>query len=320
MTIVIISHKDDLDGIISAALIKRIYMKDKKNNIKIFLCSHYEVISIVKEIDWSEIESLYLLDLPLNDDEIRYVRNINSNVHISYFDHHYLQSKNMEKIRNAVDEVELNYKMCSAEIIEKKYQFKDSYIKMLVLMSATMDFMKKTRVSNLCIALAKILSILNLDELIQLVDDFAQNEVLENGGILKEKYRDYLENAENIEKSTLNFTDFLYTLQINDIRLAILYLNDNSINIKYIFWKLSTENHADIYMIMIKENQNIFISKSLEYKKYLSIDLYCANRGGGGRNDAGGFKSNIIFSEDNYRESAVRIIEELNSFREEINR
>ena len=36
MTIVIISHKDDLDGIISAALIKRIYMKDKKNNIKIF--------------------------------------------------------------------------------------------------------------------------------------------------------------------------------------------------------------------------------------------------------------------------------------------
>lgn len=33
--------------------------------------------------------------------------------------------------------------MCSAEIIEKKYQFKDSYIKMLVLMSATMDFMKK---------------------------------------------------------------------------------------------------------------------------------------------------------------------------------
>ena len=71
-------------------------------------------------------------------------------------------------------------------------------------------------------------------------------------------------------------------------------------------------------MIMIKENQNIFISKSLEYKKYLSIDLYCANRGGGGRNDAGGFKSNIIFSEDNYRESAVRIIEELNSFREEI--
>lgn len=224
MTIVIISHKDDLDGIISAALIKRIYMKDKKNNIKIFLCSHYEVISIVKEIDWSEIESLYLLDLPLNDDEIRYVRNINSNVHISYFDHHYLQSKNMEKIRNAVDEVELNYKMCSAEIIEKKYQFKDSYIKMLVLMSATMDFMKKTRVSNLCIALAKILSILNLDELIQLVDDFAQNEVLENGGILKEKYRDYLENAENIEKSTLNFTDFLYTLQINDIRLAILYL------------------------------------------------------------------------------------------------
>lgn len=98
MTIVIISHKDDLDGIISAALIKRIYMKDKKNNIKIFLCSHYEVISIVKEIDWSEIESLYLLDLPLNDDEIRYVRNINSNVHISYFDHHYLQSKNMEMV------------------------------------------------------------------------------------------------------------------------------------------------------------------------------------------------------------------------------
>ena len=73
MTIVIISHKDDLDGIISAALIKRIYMKDKKNNIKIFLCSHYEVISIVKEIDWSEIESLYFYFANSDDQNKKYV-------------------------------------------------------------------------------------------------------------------------------------------------------------------------------------------------------------------------------------------------------
>ncbi|HOP65411.1 MAG TPA: hypothetical protein PLX66_00020 [Bacilli bacterium] len=80
----IISHASDIDGM-SPAILARLMEKD----IDIIFCEPIEILPVLKEIDPSKYQTIYITDLPINSNAALYIdKNKGLKVKIKHFDHH----------------------------------------------------------------------------------------------------------------------------------------------------------------------------------------------------------------------------------------
>lgn len=80
----IISHGGDVDGMTSPILIKLF-----ENNIDIIFVEPIEVLSVLKEIDITKYQTIYITDLPIDNNAAEYINNNEElKAKIKHFDHH----------------------------------------------------------------------------------------------------------------------------------------------------------------------------------------------------------------------------------------
>lgn len=316
MNIVVISHKEDLDGIVSAAFIKMFYADDIKKNVEIYLCDHDDYLAVLGDLVNKKMERLYLLDLPVTAKELKVVEKLNSESQLYYIDHHQVAQSIENSLKQIAKIFCVDYGLCTAQILASIYPVQNrKYQETLVLLAETMDFGKRTSVVEICVAFSKILGVLGSKELLQLVNDFALNNVLNTDLSLKDNYIGYWKMAEDKEKQLL---DKAYkTITIRDVKIVIAFFKTLSLNIKYIFLCMYKTVSSNIYMVMVEDTQNIFMARSIAIQEYYFIDQFCLRNNGGGRDDAGGFKSYIFLDKNNYVEVAEKIINDFNNYREE---
>ena len=155
---VIISHQEDLDGIVSSALIQY-YLHTKgydTNSIIVFLVDYNTVLSIFDDYAYELNHSdLYFCDIGLNKRLVNRLMNLsnksdeNKNIIRIYFDHHkinYDASRTMKIVKDKFSVYENSSlskpdnDLCTAETISKYLNIKSTHLNLLAECAHIIDF------------------------------------------------------------------------------------------------------------------------------------------------------------------------------------
>lgn len=121
-----ISHKEDPDGIVSAAMINHLYSTD------VILADYSDLMQRIEEVSSREIKELFICDLGLNKaNEDRFVKLLGSmvrrGVKVTYIDHHYLDDTCKESLINNGIRLLHNIDECTSVIIYHNLIKDDKY-------------------------------------------------------------------------------------------------------------------------------------------------------------------------------------------------
>lgn len=315
----IIAHGSDLDGIVSAALIKRYYEENHRDvKVNLHFCSHGDVADEIKIVFMFELDCLFLLDIPINDDGIAdFIRDKKDLCKIVYIDHHNLNERNYSVIKDASTLFIVASDQCTAELVEKNYKIENRNVQSeLVELARTMDFMLKNNYSILCIRLANAMSSMDKEELVEFSEDLLDGHVYSNGFILSEKYARYevkglgimgelrkqiVDTIRIVEKGSLSFGSVL--IDTNNYVMKNLFLA---------FWEYNS--NLDVYIVCDENKQHVAIAKNPTRGESMKIDQYCIDNGGGGRNDAGGFEYSEEINRGSYYSVIENIVDDINAY------
>ncbi|MHA1250429.1 MAG: DHH family phosphoesterase [Candidatus Helarchaeota archaeon] len=266
-TIVILSHKEDLDGIGSTAIIKR-YFDQKDEYFYYYYYSNYdEYIDLLAKGLTKKFSQFYILDIGFNDSLLnflngrhRFFRNVDYNEiklkikKIIWIDHHHISAENKKIINNYFREFihEIN-NVCTATILYKylseRFKWKDNISERISELAYFIDHNIKEDLSN------KLQRVVyggqeNLWDLYKLTDYLSKGE-FENDWINK-KYKNRLtiekKEFEKIEKNLLWY-------KIDGITILAAYsdiLTPGQL-VKYLY----NEYTADIYLAINKQTVSI---------------------------------------------------------------
>ncbi len=127
MVNICISHKEDPDGIVSAAMINHLY------STEVILADYSDLMQRIEEVSGKDIKELLICDLGLNKaNEDRFVKLLGSmvrrGVKVTYIDHHYLDDTCKESLIN--NGVRLLHSMdeCTSIIIYHNLIKDDRYV------------------------------------------------------------------------------------------------------------------------------------------------------------------------------------------------
>ena len=122
--IISITHEHDLDGLGSQAILKRFHDLEKKNLVYYF--AHYlDFIEKIDHILEKNPEKLYITDLGFNDDFLAVFKNFkhakDQGTKIFWFDHHIVEDKIQDEIRDFCEIYINDTKKCAAEIVQAHF-------------------------------------------------------------------------------------------------------------------------------------------------------------------------------------------------------
>ncbi len=314
MRISIISHSEDLDGLISAALLLKFLGERDKADVNISLCNHEQVCNVLKENLEENFDQIYILDLPFV--YLSMIEKNNNVKKIYYYDHHLIPNETQIRLEKICSVVFLDEYYCTSEIIVKQYdEVISSYEQKLVLLAKTMDFMLENEVSDLCITLAKIIGMLNKDQLVELVYDLMDEAVFDSENKLFSKYQIYKDIVENREKKMiLKIAKYMKIIKVRKIKVAVTLIDEEKINYKYIYaymYKKNSDKNVKLYILFDIKTGHVLVSKTKRCKENYFIENYCMEKGGSGRQDAGGFKMKKFVGQNNYIEVTRILVEEI---------
>ena len=296
---IIVSHKEDIDGIVSAALIKNFLLQNglEPGRIETYLVDYPNYAKLLRKVACGNLSMIYIADLGLNEQIVNIIMEIpeeyfqNERLTIRYFDHHKIpgcldnigvQINQRIDYHNPIDKKDF----CTAELIfDKLFHNTDYHFQLLSQYAHCSDFLCQWEGVNESIVESLRMYIVyyqeRMDMLIQLMDAMLLPETWEQYQLTiktessniaawhQEQYDKILDSYLSYEYESLRFA--LSTAQCKPEEITDYLIKHISGHDLYI--GISTRT----YYVNIKSN--IEISHKL-------AELY----GGGGHSRRAGFK------------------------------
>jgi oligoribonuclease NrnB/cAMP/cGMP phosphodiesterase (DHH superfamily) len=144
--IVSVTHEHDLDGLGSQAIIYRYFKIMKKYKLKLFFAHYLNFVPIIKDILKSEVfpEKLIISDIGFNEEFKElfplFKEIAKKGCKVYWFDHHLVEDKIKNNLKNLVSLYLNNPDKCAAEVVKDYYLPKDSIATEIAQFARDTDF------------------------------------------------------------------------------------------------------------------------------------------------------------------------------------
>ncbi|PKM93603.1 MAG: hypothetical protein CVU84_14635 [Firmicutes bacterium HGW-Firmicutes-1] len=314
----IISHSGDPDGIFSQALLLK-HTRNAVSRIHSFMIENDEIIQLLKRDEIRNCSELYIADLPLNEAAITdsELLELLSDKDLYYYDHHYLSNSRDNLLKNICKVYLREEAVCAAKIISRVLFPLEPYPEFVSEIAQACDFNIINDRFWVGQKLRRIISVISIDERDELVDDIIRGTWFD-GMNLHEKYVAKESEANKLEKAAIMFMNEMTELfEIKDYKFAISYAS------QILYMKPGLSNLAvcnpqcDAVIVLYEGKSDVLLTAALGINaNAIPILEYCVYKGGGGRNNAGGYKleKEKIISRENYLEIKNHIIKDFTEY------
>ncbi len=329
----IVTHREDLDGIIVATLASQGVMQEGKTCEYIFV-SYFRQKDIFWELSQSNLQNkiVYILDLSANDCLFEQPNSIVENLinnakEIIWVDHHNsskLYAKKMREWGVKVFLPEQNELICASMLFARNFLNDRDVTKLTKLINIAQAHDYDKTIDCVClhktaVELQKIISLYNYqgDEtaLKDLILSFINNDWGKNGELA-----DFLQNNlteyNALENEAIHdFNESLTTIEVGDQKFMIAY-GHPILPLKNTARDFREKNagKADGYIIIFGDPTNNALCLKEEKKSDFNALKFCEFMGGGGRENSGGFSFAEKITLKNYPNAKNVIFEGLSKF------
>ncbi|MGC9149930.1 MAG: hypothetical protein ACP5FX_02380 [Candidatus Micrarchaeia archaeon] len=281
----IISHSQDADGILSAALAVR-KAKIEKEGYNIILIDYPEYDILIGKIKESKEGRIMILDIGPSHERINEVVEAlkNSKSFITWIDHHTWKENEKKEVSKYCN---LIVGKNSTAFIFSRIFFNDAFSRRLASIAEDTDFFRnKLKIS---IPLAQLITYLNAtskEKLKELVEKFSEEKIS-----LEEIEKALEKGKEEIEKARERMKKSLRVYEKNKKRIGIVEM-ENLLNSSIEGNNLMKEKKLDLCIMVFKDEEGYRISIRGEK----ALELATILGGGGHKNAAGAFlRKNDVF-------------------------
>lgn len=295
----IVSHKEDLDGLVSAALLYSKLLEDRicKKNIDIYLVDYVSLSKVLENDSIINSKILFIADIGINKNFLKCLKNFKlldkapGEVKRYYFDHHKIAG-DINSISKRIDTYfdfyingeERGEKLCTSCIIYNYFHFCDEHFELLCEYAQADDYMKTEQYPN-----NRVVEQINM-----FIDYNQKNELnlvkivkkMQTQQLWEEFYYSNIHNSDEIKK--------WQEQQIKSVIKNLVIINGDTNNIIISFAEYRAENIVYCLKRNISEG-NIYIGFSVR-DNYSNIqtntdiaNIIAAKFGGGGHPLRAGF-------------------------------
>jgi|GEM_PF-6983473 oligoribonuclease NrnB/cAMP/cGMP phosphodiesterase (DHH superfamily) len=320
----VISHSQDPDGIIAQALIlmyiKRTY--DGIQSIDNFLLDYPELPEFFSNKSFEKYNYIYILDLPLSEKAISDERleQISKSSSLMCYDHHIISDNRKVLLNRICMKFAITEDKCTSRIITELLQLNSEYALFLSDIAQSYDFNISGAGFTIAEKLRRIISCSSKEDLGELIDDITNNNWLDNNMNLRFKYKVKEESVLKEEIKAYKIIDETAETFILGSKKIVIAFSPKILYMKPGMRYLETRyNDLDGVILLCEGKSNVLLGGINNVsEKIVPMLPYCIYKGGGGRNNAGGFTIEEIISQNNYKDLKEEIITDFRLFFDKI--
>ena len=296
--IIIISHKEDLDGIGAAAILKRYYDQKKEYSYNFYFSLYSEFVDLFSKVILKDFTLFYITDIGFNNSFLQFFRGehpfFKNNDYetvkkkikkIHWLDHHLIKEENLKFMRSLLFDFSHDIEnTCASKIIyeylNKKFNWNDDVAKKIANYANEIDHNVSLKVSDI---IQRVINSNqnNFSNLIKSMEYLSKGE-FEHPWFIKQ-------NEERLKVEKIELKRVLNNLQkLKILDLKIIVAESEILTTGYLIKYLYNNISADIYLT-INNNQVSIRSHKLNVRE-MAIEF----DGGGHKLRAGFYYENII--------------------------